>query len=390
MIYTLLFWILVFALLFLIATSVVLIRNRYELTAIKSEIIEGNSEPKISVCIPARNEENNIGTLLKSLVQQEYSNYDIHVLDDQSTDHTIEIVQSFINDHPRLSLHIGSDKPSDWLGKPWACHQLSKLSDGKYLLFLDADTIAEPTLLNNTAAAFKRHQLQMLTVWPRQILLSFWEKSVIPLVYYALVTLLPSIYTFRNPRWMPNVLSSFFNTSFAAACGQCIAFERESYLTMGGHQSVKNKVVEDVELAKQVKKSGFRMRMFQGVGAISCRMYNNEEEMFTGFRKNFFIGFNHSYTLFTVAALLHLVVFIFPFITLIYSVAIMNTVLFFLSIASISLILLHRLILSIWFRWDPLYSFTHPIAVLWFQRLGFRSLLDQWSGKKSIWKGRNV
>lgn len=386
--YTVLFWILIFALTYLIATSVVLIRNRFDLTAIKSEFTE--NEPKISVCIPARNEEKNIGALLKSLVHQQYSNYDIHVLDDQSTDQTADIVQLVANENQHLKLHRGSEKPSDWLGKPWACHQLSRLSDGQYLLFLDADTVAESTLLRNTASAFDRYKVQMVTVWPKQILLTFWEKSVIPLIYYALVTLLPSIYTFRNPRWMPKILIPYFNTAFAAACGQCIAFERESYQKMGGHESVKNKVVEDVELAKHVKNSGFSMRMFHGVGAISCRMYSNEKEMFSGFRKNFFIGFNRSLPLFTIAAILHIAVFLLPFITLIYSLIIMNAALFFLSTACVSLIFIHRLFLSNWFDWDPIYAFTHPVAVIWFQRLGFISILDHWMGNKNSWKGRNL
>lgn len=390
MIYAILFWILVFSLLFLIATSTVLIRNRFELTAIKSESYENDIEPKISVCIPARNEENNIGTLLKSLFNQKYSNYDIHLLDDQSTDQTADIVQSFLIDFPRLKLHKGLEKPPDWLGKPWACHQLSELSDGEYLLFLDADTVVEPSLIENTVAAFNKHQVQMVTVWPRQIVLTFWEKSVIPLIYYTLVTLLPSIYCYRKPRWIPNFLSPFFKSAFAAACGQCIAFERKAYQMIGGHQSVRDKVVEDVELAKQVKKCDFRMRMFHGIGAISCRMYNNESEIFAGFRKNFFAGFNHSITLFIFASILHLIVFILPFITLIYSLTVLNHVLFFLSIASISLVLLHRLILSAWFEWDPLYGFTHLIAVIWFQRLGVVSLVDHWIGKKSSWKGRKV
>lgn len=390
MVYSIFFWILVFALTYLIATSLILIRNRLELTALKSEVAGNNSEPKISVCIPARNEENNIANLLNSLAGQQYSNYDIHVLDDQSTDQTEEIVQSFVNHHPRCKLHKGAEKPPDWLGKPWACHQLSERADGEYLLFLDADTIADSTLLISTANAFKRHNVQMVTVWPRQILVTFWEKSVIPLIYYALVTLLPSIYTFRDPHWMPKFIAPYFRTAFAAACGQCIAFEKEAYREIGGHRSVKDKVVEDVELAKQVKRCGFRMRMFHGVGSISCRMYKNESEMLAGFRKNFFIGFNRSQLLFIFAAILHIVVFLLPFIALIISLIQLNTVLFFLSIACISLILIHRLILSVWFEWDPIYAFTHPIAVLWFQRLGMISLTDHWKGKKSDWKGRKL
>jgi chlorobactene glucosyltransferase len=390
MIYNIFFWVLVFALFYLIATTVILIRNRFELTAIKNECSETVNEPKISVCIPARNEENNIGILLQSLIHQEYNNYDIHVLDDQSTDQTAAIVQSYVKHNSSVNLHTGLEKPPDWMGKPWACHQLSEHTDGEYLLFLDADTIAESTLLSNIVAAFDRHEVQMVTVWPRQILLSFWEKTIIPLIYYALVTLLPSIYTFRDPRWLPKFLKPYFKTSFAAACGQCIAFERVSYQNIGGHQSVKNKVIEDVELAKQVKHCGYRMRMFHGIGAISCRMYKNEKEMLSGFRKNFFTGFNRSPLLFIGAAILHIAVFIIPFFTMIYSLISLNTTFFFLSTACISIILIHRLFLSIWFKWDPIFAFTHPIAVMWFQRLGIISLADHWSGKKSSWKGRNV
>ena len=390
MFYSITLWILIFALTYLIATSFILIRNRLELTALKSEHNENNNKPKISVCIPARNEEKNIGTLLNSLVDQQYSTYDIHVLDDQSTDQTGEIVQSFIEQHHYIKLHKGLEKPDDWLGKPWACHQLSNYANGRYLLFLDADTVVDTSFLTNIAATFQRHDIQMVTVWPRQILVTFWEKSVIPLIYYALVTLLPSIYVFRDPRWMPKFLTTYFRTSFAAACGQCIAFEKEAYTDIGGHQAVKDRVVEDVEMAKQVKRCGYRMRMFHGVGSISCRMYQNENEMLAGFRKNFFPGFNHSQLLFICAATLHIIVFIMPIITLITSIVLFNAVLFFLSVACISLILIHRLILSVWFEWDPIYSFTHPIAVLWFQRLGIISLTDYWLGKKNEWKGRKL
>lgn len=379
-----------FALIYLIATSFVLIRNRFDLTALKSETSANDHTPKISVCIPARNEEKNIENLLNSLLNQQYSNYDIHVLDDQSTDQTAEIVKAFVEQYPQVKLHRGAVRPSEWLGKSWACHQLSKCANGQFLLFLDADTIADSSLISDTVAAFEKYDIQMLTVWPRQILITFWEKSVIPLIYYALVTLLPAIYVFRDPNWMPEFLIPTFSTAFSAACGQCIAFDRETYGKIGGHHSVKDKIVEDVELAKQVKRSGFRMRMFHGVGSISCRMYYNEEEMLAGFRKNFFAGFNRSQLLFIFAAILHMVVFLLPFITIMISLIQLDAVLFFLSIACISLILIHRLILSVWFKWDPFYAFTHPIAVLWFQRLGIISLTDYWLGKKSDWKGRKL
>lgn len=390
---TTLLWLLCFAMIYLIFTSFILIRNRFELTPILNENSDdlNNSKVKISVCIPARNEEVNIGRLLDSIVTQKYNHFDVHVLDDQSEDRTFEIVQAYHDQYPDLiHLHRGEKKPSDWMGKPWACQQLGNYAKGQILLFLDADTTLEPNLISSVSAAFRNYDIQMLTVWPEQILGTFWEKCVIPLVYYALVTILPSIYVYRNPRWMPNWAALKLRNSFAAACGQCIAIKNKTYIAMGGHGSVKNRIVEDVELARVLKSNGFNMRMFHGVNSISCRMYLNEKEMFNGFRKNFFTGFNHSLILFIIAAVIHLIVFILPYLTLFYSLTTGYGALFYLSIGSIGLVLLHRLILALWFKWDPIYAFTHPLGVLWFQRLGLVSLMDLILGKKKEWKGRTL
>jgi chlorobactene glucosyltransferase len=158
----------------------------------------------------------------------------------------------------------------------------------------------------------------------------------------------------------------------------------------GGHERVKKEIVEDVELAKIVKRSGLKMRMFQGTGSVSCRMYRNESEMFEGLRKNFLAGFNHSIPFFSLAMILHVIVFILPFFTLIISVILGEATLFFLSAACIGLVWLHRLIMAIWFRWDPIYSFLHPVGVLWFQRLGIVNMVDFFTRKNVEWKGRKV
>lgn len=391
MIDPILVWLLFFALFYLLVTTVVFIRNRFDLTPLVMRDSDNKSEPKISVCIPARNEESVIGNLLESLVLQNRSNFDVHVLDDQSEDQTLSVLQTYREMYPDIiSVHAGKPKPEDWLGKPWACKQLGEASDGEILVFLDADTTLRQNALNGIANSFDAYNLDMLTVWPRQKLVTFWEKLVIPLIYYSLVTLLPAIYVYRSPRWMPSFLRKIFDSKFAAACGQCIAFSRDSYNKIGGHKSVKNKVVEDVELAKKIKKTGLTMRMFNGMGTVSCRMYENHEDLLQGLRKNFLAGFGNSIPLFLIAALVHLIVYVLPFLTLITSFITGNIVLFYLSVASVTIILLHRLILSIWFRWDPLYSFTHPVGVLWFQRLGLLKLMDYFTGRKSKWKGRDV
>ena len=378
-----------FALFFLLFTSIILIRNRFELTSLPEE--KSTKSKKISVCIPARNEEEHISILLESLEQQKWPDFEVHVLDDQSTDMTYHIAESYQKKFTgRFFVHRGEDKPDDWLGKPWACHQLQKKCDGDILLFLDADTRLYPGAISRVASSFDQYDIDMLTVWPKQDLKTFWEKTVIPVVFYALVTLLPAIYVYRDPRWLPKSLRVKFRTKFAAACGQCLAFKREAYDAIGGHESVKNKVVEDVELAKQLKKNGFTLRMFDGIGTVSCRMYQNEGEIFEGLRKNFLEGFNNSLPAFLMAGLLHLVVYVLPFISIFFAIFLENSVLFFLSVSCISLILIHRLIISNWYRLDPIYSFTHPIGVLWFQWLAIVKIQDYVTGRSTQWKGRNV
>lgn len=383
-------WFLFFALFYLLATSLIFLRNRVDLTPLYT-MRESNENPKISVCIPARNEEETIGKLLASLKNQTWTNYTVHVLDDQSTDHTFEIADSYQKKYPgKFFIHSGEDKPKGWLGKSWACYQLSKKTNGKLLLFLDADTEIKSTFLEHTVYSMAHYNLDMLTVWPRQKLITFWEQTIIPVVFYTLLTLLPAIYVYRVPRWIPSNLRKKMAPKFAAACGQCLAFRRDTYEKIGGHESVKDQVVEDVELAKVIKEYGYTLRMFSGIGSISCRMYSNRTEILEGFRKNFLLGFNNNIVAFIAAAILHLIVFVLPFFTFILSFMLFDPVIFFLSVASVSIILIERLILAIWYKINPFYAFTHPLAVLWFQMLAIVKIRDYYSGRMSVWKGRNV
>lgn len=388
---TILFWLLSVSVTYLLLTSIILLKNRFEFTPLVDDTAENDKCKKISVCIPARNEDQKIGTLLDSLFNQSYQSFDVHVLDDHSTDKTPDILQSYLKARPDLlSVHPGRRKPDDWLGKPWACHQLGNAARGELLLFLDADTQLQPDTLSKINATFQFYHLDMLTVWPQQVLGSFWEKCVIPLIYYALLTVLPTVYVYRIPRWMPAVIYNRVDDAFAAANGQCIAFRKEAYGKINGHQSVKNRVVEDVELAKVSKRAGLQMRMFSGTGSVRCRMYRSEKELFDGLRKNFLAGFGNSLPAFISSAVLHMIVFILPFAALIYHLVQPDPAVLYLAVSSVVIIFSQRLVIDAWFRWDPLFLFTHPLGVLWFQRLGAVKIIDKLTGRKSIWKGREV
>ncbi|TVQ14101.1 MAG: glycosyltransferase [Balneolaceae bacterium] len=380
--------------LILLVISFNLIRNRFlfrPLSSVPDTRLRGlpeGSYPEISVCIPARNEENNIARCVESLINQEYVSYTIHVLDDNSDDGTGRILDTLASVYPdKLRVYRGRPKPEGWLGKQWACHQLSEYATGDLLIFADADTWFEPDVLKKTASAFVNYGADMITVWPRQHLETFWEKLIIPLVYYALTGFLPTHYTFQKPLWMPAYFYGRFAPLFSAACGQFIAFRSFAYHLIGGHVSVKADVVEDVELAKLSRKNNLQVLMLHGMETVNCRMYTNQREIREGFRKNFLAGFGYNLPLFILSAVGHIIVFVVPFLVPFFST---NPAAILMSVSAISLIMLHRLLLAVWFKWNLAYALTHPLAVLWFQYLGIIVLADYLLKRNITWKKRAI
>jgi chlorobactene glucosyltransferase len=347
--------------------------------------------PEVSICIPARNEADSIERCIRSAIDQQYPNHHVYVLNDGSTDDTTEILEQLSNSFPnKLTVIPGKSKPKDWIGKTWACHQLSEEASGEIIVFIDADTWLEPEATAKFVRSMGRDVVDLVTVWPEQKLGTFWEKIVIPLVYFALLTLLPIRYVHRNPKWLPSFLKNKMSPLFAAACGQFMAFKRKTYQSIGGHASVKDNVVEDVALAKKIKRSGFRMKMYHGLGIIYCRMYSSAEELWSGFRKNFLAGFGNNIYLFIAMGLLHIIVFILPIIFLPFLITYGSGITLTLCTAVILFMLLQRFFIDRWFKWSLLYSLLHPLGVFWFQILGIRVILDRFNEKSAEWKGRTL
>lgn len=374
---------------FLLYTSVILIRNFFEFNSLhRSSVPINTSDKKVSICIPARNEVDVIEQCVTSALKQNYTNFEVLVLDDQSTDGTTEILNKLSGIINNLIHLKGQAKPDDWLGKPWACHQLSKHATGDYLVFIDADVWLDEDAIPKAVSELQK--CDAITVWPEQILETFWEKQVIPLIYFALYTLLPAKYVERSPRWLPSFLSSKLSPKFAAACGQFIAFNRAAYDSISGHESVKDKIIEDVELAKNIKRNRLRLKMLHGVDSVFCRMYSNHTELWNGLRKNFFVGFNKNILFFLLMAILHIVVFIAPIILFIYGFSINSSELLIASSVPVFIVFVQRASLNFIFKWDIYSAFSHALGVLWFQALGVQCLVDYLTKKKVSWKGRKL
>lgn len=242
-----------------------------------------SEEALVSVLIPARNEEHNIGWLLEDLSNQEYKNLEILVYDDMSDDRTASIVADYSFKDARIRLLKGAQLPEGWLGKNHACHQLSLEARGRFILFVDADVRLHPAALASAICYLKEHNLDALSVFPTQIMQTKGEQAVVPLMLWVLLTLLPLRLV---------TLSRF--SALAAANGQFFLHRADQYHRFRWHQLFRSHRVEDVAIARALKKQGLRLATLLGNRLVNCRMYEGYTQALQGFAKNFpyFFGNN--------------------------------------------------------------------------------------------------
>jgi len=347
---------------------------------------------RVSILIPARNEEGVIERVVQSATMQSYPHLEVIVLNDRSDDSTPVILESLKAEFPEiLEVHEGVERPAGWLGKPWACHQLSQYATGDILLFVDADTILESTLCERIVTEFLMNDSKgMVTVWPKQITISIMEKTIIPMIYYTLLGFLFSEYTRRDPRWMPKFMVSRFRPMFAAACGQCIAISRGVYNTIGGHECVKSDVVEDVGVARAIRNLNIPVRMYHGVGSIACRMYSEDEQIYNGFRKNFLAGFGNNVLIFLFSAVMHLLVFVLPYAMVLITVLSSQFLESQAWVIAVFIPIIQRIALARLMQWPMWTACTHVFGVMWFQLLGITVITDKLLKRSVEWKGRKV
>jgi chlorobactene glucosyltransferase len=232
------------------------------------------SAPLISVMIPARDEEDNIETCLKSLKSQDYPNFEILVLDDHSSDNTAAIVGRMAAEDKRIQLFRSEPLPEGWAGKPFACYQLAQRAKGSWFLFVDADTIHAPHMLRGVLPIAIESKTGMLSGFPRQIANSLPQKVAIPVLYFVIMSWLPIWWLHRSRKPRPSL-----------AIGQFLLFSREAYWKIGGHKAVKSRIIEDVWLGVEINRSGSRHIAIDLSPVVACNMYHDVGGMWEGFIK---------------------------------------------------------------------------------------------------------
>lgn len=329
--------------------------------------------PRISVLVPARNEQASIADCVDALLAQDYPALEIVVLDDDSTDRTAEIVRA--RRDPRLRLVTGASLPEGWTGKNWACHQLAARAHGDVLCFVDANTILTPDTLSRAAGELRDSDLGLVSMLLRTDTGTASEAVLMPIVNYALLALLPAA-LIEKPGFRKE----------AIALGPFVMVTRSAYSAAGGHAAEPAHIVDDVQLARSVKASGHRIALRNGTDLVRTRWYTGFGEIWHGFSKNAYGGIGYRpaiglLTIFVVAPALLL-----PFLRLGAGITTGGALGF--PALQVALILSMRAVTTRVGR-DPLWSIPlHPVAIaVWAGTLA-RSMVLAHTGREIEWKGR--
>jgi hypothetical protein len=235
--------------------------------------------PAVSVLVPARDEATRIRPCVQALLEQEGVDFELLVLDDRSTDGTAEVVRTAGRGDPRLRVLDGRPLPSGWLGKPHACAQLAAAAHGGVLVFVDADVVLDPGGLAATVRLLSSSGLGAVCPYPRQLADGLGPRLVQPLLQWSWLTFLPLR---RAEHGRP---------SLTAANGQLLAVTARAYGAAGGHGAVRAEVIEDIALARAVKRAGYGAAVADGSAVASCRMYGDWAQLRAGYTKSLWAAF---------------------------------------------------------------------------------------------------
>ncbi|WP_433125987.1 glycosyltransferase [Micromonospora sp. CA-240977] len=239
----------------------------------------------VAVLLPLRDEAARVTPCLRALLAQRgVPGLRVVVLDDGSTDGTADVVRAVAGDDPRVTLLTGVPPPPGWLGKPHACWQLATRADpdATALVFVDADVVLAPHAVAAAVTELRAARVTLLSPYPRIVVTTAADRLVQPLLQWLWLTFLPLRAMERSPR-----------PSLAAAGGQFLVLDRAGYTAAGGHAAVADKILEDVELARAVKRAGGRIALADGSRLATCRMYDDWPQLRDGYSKSLWASFGH-------------------------------------------------------------------------------------------------
>jgi len=331
--------------------------------------------PLISILIPARNEERNIKNCLNSLLGQNYSNLEIVVLDDNSSDQTYKLAKELSCQSKKLKVIQGKELPPGWNGKNWACHQLSQAAKGDWLLFTDADTTHRPNSISTAISAARKNNSVFVTLIPGFINKTWSEKLVLPIIHFAFLVLIPF-----------KLINYSKDCRLAFAIGPFMLIKKDFYFSWGGYETIKKEIVDDFALAKTVKKNKGKITILDGTRFMKVRFYINFRELWYGLSKNTYAAIGSSPHYLAILLLGCYFLFIYPYLSLWWAFESNQSLT--LPLLQVSTISAMKIILAKRFRTSLFFGLLHPFTVILTLLILLNSFRLSLFKKKIAWKER--
>jgi len=231
------------------------------------------TNPKVSIILPARNEEEFIGKCLDSLLKQDYENYEIIVIDDSSEDKTGEIISEYSKKYPKIIPVSARPKPDGWMGKNWACMEGYGKATGELLLFTDADTKHAENVISLAVSHLNSFGLDALSAIPKMLTFDFWTNITLPMISTFLHTRFSAL-NVNNPA---KKTGYFFGSFFI--------LKKTTYQEVGTHEGVKQEIIEDGALGRKVKEAGYKMKMVRGEHLIEAVWARDKDTLWNALKR---------------------------------------------------------------------------------------------------------
>lgn len=333
--------------------------------------------PEVSVCIPARNEERNIGDAVDAARASRGIAVEVLVYDDQSTDGTAGILATCVAADRRVRSVPTEPLPPGWNGKQWGCDRMGRAAQGRWLLFTDADVRLAPDCLARAVAEAGRLDAALLSTVPRQVTGSFLERLVVPLIHWMLFSWLP----------MPRMRNTT-DPATSAGCGQFLLVRRDAWAASGGHAAFRSSMHDGIHLPRSLRRAGYRTDLYDGTDSVSCRMYRDAAGTWRGFAKNAYEGLGSPMVLAVFTVLEGLGILLpWAWLAVMALHGTLPPVPTALAAAACGMQLLQRLLLAIRFRQPPECVLLHPVSIAVLLAIQWRSWWLHVTGRRA-WRGR--
>ncbi|RMH32916.1 MAG: glycosyltransferase [Acidobacteria bacterium] len=338
-----------------------------------------NESEQVSIIVPARNEANRVlEKSILSMLSQDYKNLEVVVLNDCSTDNTEEILREIQKSNPRLVVVNGVEPEAGWLGKPFALEQAFRHARGEWILATDADIIFSRNAVQTAVQYAKAKNLDALTLAPKLIYGSFWERLFLPIFAWFCLLAMPP-HRVNDPK-----------RKEAMGVGNFFMFRRSVLEKIGGFSAVKSDVAEDLRMAEVLKEQGFRFRMEYAPDLIQTRMYSTLKEIWEGFTKNLFSGLKFSVSKAILSSFAILFFGVMPILLafgfIFFGYKGLGSIFFIAYVFQVITLV------PVYLRWqgNPLYALLSPLGLLLFLLILVNSTFKIISGDGVSWKERKI